>query len=588
MKTSRKLLTLLLAIALILALLMGVIACNKPEDPDNSDDQTVTEEENSSESLIVANGKFATTTGSSYVKTASNWTLTQGAWQKSATGLTTGVVDVSNDTYTANKGAINADVDNPGVAPSTPKTDGAYNDTNALVISMSGNENNGSIFYVSGQVKVAKDAYYKLSIDVWTDLILDENKANDNRGAAIVISQGTASSSVVVSKFIAINTESQWQTYDIYIEGSNIEERTFYVQLWLGYGPSQIKDVVNKGSNAYDSDYTVKGTAMFDNVIMEKIEKSAYDAALVNQYNVLTSGTATERTDDMQKVYGVEADKSVCLSYGYLGNNFTVANGYSTSSTTTTYFTSAKVGTTANFTVVKGKEDLEDDDEFPSYTATTDPVGIFDMTKLYYSSTKDNVTDNYADAYTKVASSFIAPDHEALGITYDNGQYKFSRGDNPVDSKALLVYHQKNAISGAGFQSSFDILIENNKYYAVSVWVYIWVPYVSAETWAGTEPKEADYDTTEKYEAAKEAYDDKYAAWVQYNTYYEKNADVKATLRLTGATTDTTLDAYSDGSWGTWQQVTLKVKGNELADRKLNLELWYGEGEWGTDTLYPG
>ena len=587
MKKSRKLLTLLLAAALIIALLMGVVACNTPEDPDNSGEQTTTEEEKSSESLIVSNGKFASTTGSSYVKTASNWTLTQGSWAKSATGLTTGIVDVSNDTFTANKGAINADVDNPGVAPSTPKTDGVYTDTNALVISMSGNENNGSIFYVSSQVKVAKGTYYKLSIDVWTDLILDENKANDKRGAAIVISQGTGSSSVIVSKFIAIDTESQWQTYDIYIEGSNFEERTFYVQLWLGYGPAQIKNVI-KDSNAYDSDYTVRGTAMFDNVVMEKIEKSAYDAALVNQYNVIAGATATERTNDMQKVYGVESDKSVCLSYEYLGNNFTVANGYSVSSTTTTYFTSAKVGTTANYTVIKGKEDIEDDSNFPSYTATTDPVGIFDMSKLYYSYTKDNVTDNYADAYSKVTSNFSAPDHESLGVTYNDGKYSFSRSDNPLESKALLVYHQKNAISGAGFQSSYDILIENNKYYAVSVWVYIWVPYVSAETWAGTEPKEADYDTTEKYEAAKAEYDEKYAAWVKYNTYYEKNADVKATLRLTGATTDTNLEAYSDGSWGTWQKVTLKVKGNELADRKLNLELWYGEGEWEDDTLYPG
>ena len=38
----------------------------------------------------------------------------------------------------------------------------------------------------------------------------------------------------------------------------------------------------------------------------------------------------------------------------------------------------------------------------------------------------------------------------------------------------------------------------------------------------------------------------------------------------------------------TRQQLTIKVKGNELADRQLQLEFWYGEGEWGEDTLYPG
>lgn len=591
MKKSRKLITFLLATFLVVAMMIGVVACNVPDDGSNDDVNDV-EETVTQETLLVNNGKFQSTTGATYVKVPNNWTLTAGSFAKSATGLTTGVVDLSDASFDANKGAINSNLDKAQVAPSTPKEDGKYTDTNALVMSMDGEESYGSIFYVSSQSKVEKGEYYKLTVDVWTHLLYDENDTSDKRGATIVLSQGTSASSVIVSKIGSIDTKSEWETYTFYIEASNFEARNFYVQLWLGYGPSQIKDVVNVGTTAINSYYTAKGTAMFDNVIMEKIDKSAYDSALVNQYNTLTTATATERTQDMQKVFGVQNGNEVVLSYVYLNNNFTGATGYSTSSTTTTYFTSAKVGSTANYTIVKGKEDLKNDDDFPSYTATTDPVGVFDLTKLYYVDSKNN--DNYANAYGKVSSTFKAPVAQDLGVSYADGAYSLSTPYNPVDTQALLVYHQQNSISGAGFQSSFDILIENNKYYAISVWAYIWVPEIDELTYCGTKPTApeagaTDYDKLlEEYNKKMEEYNAKYDEWLIYNKYFEKNEQVKATLRLSGASTETKLEAQTDGTWGTWQQITLKVKGNELADRKVNLELWYGEGEWGEDTLYPG
>ena len=595
MKKSKKLLTLLLATLLVLALMIGVVACNPPEDDTVIDDTTETE--TSSETLLVSNGKFATTTGATYVKSASNWTLTAGSWAKSSTGLTTGIVDLEENTYATNKGAINANIGNPGVDPATPEEDGAPVDTNALVISMDGEESYGSIFYVSSNVSVKKGEYYKLSVSVWTDLLFDnENADNSKRGANVVISQGTSASSVIVAKFASINTKKDWDTYNVYIEGSNFEDRSFNVQLWLGYGPSQMKDLVNGGTSSVTSEYTAKGSVMFDNVVMEKIEKSAYDSALVSQYNALVGNNdATARTQEMQNAYGVVKGNDVVLSYEYLNNNFTGATGYSTSSAQNSYFTSAKVGATANYTVVRGKEDLKDSENFPSYTSTNDPTGVFDLTKLYY--TKDS--DNFANAYGKVASTFVPPVATDLGVSYDNG-YKFTRIDNPLETQALLVYHQKNAISGAGFQSSFDILIENNKYYAISVWAFIWVPEVTEEAYCGTEPEapeegEENYDTKlEKYNKDKAAYDEKYSEYLKYNSYATNkdgsNPDSKvyATLRLQGASTNAKLEQKSDGTWGTWQQITIKVQGNELADRKVGLELWYGEGEWGENTLYPG
>ncbi len=612
MKKSKKLITFLLATLLVMAMLISVVACNPPED-ENPTDDTQTDETVTTETLPVSNGYFLSTTGSTYVKNASSWTLTAGSWSKSSTGLTTGVADISAEKFNENKGAINEQIATPSIAPNTPKKDdGSYKDTNALVISMDGDEANGSIFYVSGQVKVEKGKYYKVSIDVWTDLIFNENDANkDTRGANLILSNGTSAGSVEVAKFTSINTSNAWETYTFYIEGSKFEDRNFYVQLWLGYGPSQIRDIVVKGNNtSFESYYTAKGTAMFDNVTMDAIEESEFDAAVVNQYNDITAATATDVNQNMQSIYGVSRSTTVggnvVLSYVHINNNFTQATGYSTSSTTDTYFTSAKVGTTPNYTIIKGKEDVKDDTEFPSYSSTKDPVGIFDLSKLYYTEKKDgSVVNEYADAYKQINSKFKAPSASKLGISLVDGEYKFSRQDNPSDTKALMVYHQGDAISGAGFQSSNDILIENNKYYAVSVWVFIWVPEYTKEEFCGTLDEEpiaptdteaADYET--KYEAwekehatwvkEKETYDAKVETWEKLNGFATGVNDVKATLRLQGASTDEKAEVQTDGTWGTWQNITIKVKGNQLADRKVNLELWYGEGEWGSDTLYPG
>ena len=591
MKKSKKLLTLLLATLLVLAMMIGVVACNPPEDPtndDTSDDSTTT----TTETLLVNNGKFASATGATYVKTASNWTLNTGAWSKATTGLTTGIVDVSSETFETNKGAINASIATPGVAPSTPKTDGVHDDTNALVISMDGDEKNGSIYYASAKVTVKKGTYYKLTTDVWTDLILDETANNSKRGAGIVISQGNTATGVVIAQFLSINTNKQWKTYEAYIEGSNIEDREFYVQLWLGYGPSQNYDIVNKGNTAYDSDYTTRGSAMFDNVTMVEVEKSEYDNALVNQYNALANDNKTERTQEMQKAYGVVNGDSVVLSYEFLNNNFTGATGVSPTSNYKYALNSAKVGASANYTFITGKENLDDKDGFPSYStsaSSTDALGVFDMSKLYYNyvdSQDASKNDTYANAYGKIEAGFIPPvANDGFGISYtpENG-YKFTREDNPLETQALLIYHPDYAISGAGYQSAFNILIENNKYYAISVWAFIWVPEMAEVQDPGTAPTDESSDEYKTWQENKAKYD----AYLEYSPYYNKTASVKATLRLKGASTKENPEVQTTKSWGQWEQMTLYVKGNELADRKVNLELWYGEGELGSDGLYPG
>ncbi len=586
MKHSRRILIFLLTTLLLIATVMSVVACTPPDD--GSDDSNKTDTTDVvTESLAIANGKFANTSGTAYVKTATGWTLTAGVWSKGATGLVTGVVDLSDEAFNSNKGNINSDLAAPGVATNTPKGDnGAYTDNNALVVSMSGSESKGSIYYYSTKSTIKKGEYYKLTVDVWTDLIFDDADAdNSKRGASIVVSEGSSASSAIIAEMLSINTDGNWKTYTLYIEGSKLQAKDFYVQLWLGYGPTKYRYMSTSSSDDVASPYITKGTAMFDNVMLTKIDSEEYDRALVAQYNSVTGSAVTERTAATQSVLSVTKDYTAVVSLVYPNRNFVFGSGLSTGSVSK-YLESAKQSGGTGYTLTVGKEDLEDSSDFPSYTSESDPVGIFDLTKLYYTKAateEGDSDDNYADSFKRLSSTFSAPDHGSLGVTYnaETKSYAFSRGDNPSDANALLIYHKDNAISGAGYISNSSLLIEKNKYYAVSVWVYVWIPELDKDTFVGTEPTDTE---AADYETKKAAYDEKLAEYNKYSAY--ENA--YATLRLSGATTDEKLEVKSNGSLGEWQKITLKVKGNALADRSVKLEMWYGEGEWGSDTLYPG
>ncbi|MBO8423666.1 MAG: hypothetical protein IAB16_01395 [Firmicutes bacterium] len=621
MKKSRKFLYTLLAALLIFCVVIAV-ACEPPADPDEGtdDDSSTT----TTDTAAINNGTFATATGASsaYVKTnVTGWSIAtdDGSWKNTAAGLMHGVVDLNENIFSTNKNAINAQLVYPGIAPNTPKKEGGeYADTNALVISMSADESYGSIFYsASKTATIAQGKYYKLTIDVRTDLIFDEDDTDmAKRGATLVIGDD------VYVEYLSINTEQRWQTYEIYLEGNNYEDRTISIQLWLGHGPSTLYDESGKTKI---NPYLAKGTVMFDNVVLTELATedgvcAEYEAALNENFEAICPDAAKESTD-ISRALNVNVGRQTVVSLVYPDVNFTAYRPYDAGTTNTSYikpYYTAKVGDSANYTWVLGKEGLEDDEDFPDYTTisnsyqsySSDPRGIFDMSKLYSFEKDDDNNLVPTDTFNKLSTSFTAP---AIEDFYNptTGAYNLTYGANPLDSKALLIYHLDHAISGAGYVSDYNLLVESNKYYEVSVWVYIWVPAIDApeEPEAvedpGEAPKREDFATDEEYETALETYNEKLDAYNKYldekevydnelsdyNAYMQYvNGDEKvyATFRLSGATTDTKLEQQSDGSWGSWQQLTIKVKGNELADRQLQLEFWYGEGEWGEDTLYPG
>ena len=696
MKKSTKLLTLLLALLLVFSLVI-MAACTPPDESENgtTDDET----ETVTDTAAIANGSFAAATGptASYVKNnVTGWTISSGgSLSTGSSNVKTGVVDLFGDVnnsdakekFNARKGEINDEIDFPGVDPQTPMTGDKYTDTNALVISISGSTKGSIYFAASDEAAVKSGKWYKLTFSVWTHLLGKDGE--ELNGAAIVVRGDTS------VDYFSIDTQKNWQTYEVYIEGSDFEDREISVQLWLGHGPANLGSTDSGNSNYSPyfengvNPYLAKGTVFFDNVRLDEITKEAFTNAFNDVVNKKENSDDDKQRYDSIAVEKADGGRMTAVSMIYPDPNFTAyrAHTSSSSASTTKFFHSAKLGEPENFTFVTGKEGLssDDKDDFPAYSTSANndnPKGIFDYSKLYEllldedgnpadkggddTAEYDGTTYQYTDLYHKLDSEFVAP---AVGDFYNVGEGGALTANTPpdVDSKdstALLIYHPENAISGGGYLSDYDYKFEKNKYYVISVWVYIWVPkidkpqiprYTGMDGVTATEYDDNYDQWLEDYEYYKESpegppdegdddYDAdfnefyKFMAWLDkiekgdtpsdaeedkefrdfYNDYYlttyteyvngdlkdyedymqfvkkddgadkdgERAYDPKATVRLSGA--DLKDANSSKDAIGGWDKVTLYVQGNALADRNLQLELWYGEGEWGDDTLYPG
>ena len=439
MKKSKKLLTLLLAALLIFAMVI-MVACDPPS-PGTDDGTDDGNNETVSDGALISNGTFANATGTStaYIKTnVTGWAISSsdGSITSSADGLQQGVVDLDPDVYSRNKSGINATLGDPGVAPNTPRDPetSACTDTNALVISLDAAEDPGSIFFAATtDPTIRQGRYYKLSIDVWTHLL--DVDGNEYTGAAIVI-RGDA-----FVEYLSINTNQEWQTYEVYIEGSNFEDREIEIELWLGHGPAAFGSSSNQNPFYPDTvnPYLAKGTVFFDNVVLEELEVNEdgvcdeYESAFAELKAEYGADAAADNGVNDQRYEGLAANlydnetfdgKMTVISFVYPDPNFLAYREYDAGSTSTSYtrvFDTTKVGDALNYTWVLGKEGLEDDDDFPVYgtisnsylSYSTDPRGIFDLSKLYAmqtTGTGNDQTKELTDMFHKLNTDFIAPD----------------------------------------------------------------------------------------------------------------------------------------------------------------------------------
>ena len=397
MKKSTKLLTLLLALLLVFSLVI-MAACTPPDESENgtTDDET----ETVTDTAAIANGSFAAATGptASYVKNnVTGWTISSGgSLSTGSSNVKTGVVDLFGDVnnsdakekFNARKGEINDEIDFPGVDPQTPKTGDKYTDTNALVISIAGSTKGSIYFAASDEAAVKSGKWYKLTFSVWTHLLGKDGE--ELNGAAIVVRGDTS------VDYFSIDTQKNWQTYEVYIEGSDFEDREISVQLWLGHGPANLGSTDSGNSNYSPyfengvNPYLAKGTVFFDNVRLDEITEEAFTNAFNDVVNKKENSDDDKQRYDSIAVEKADGGRMTAVSMIYPDPNFTAyrAHASSSSASTTKFFHSAKLGEPENFTFVTGKEGLssDDKDDFPAYSTSANndnPKGIFDYSKLY-------------------------------------------------------------------------------------------------------------------------------------------------------------------------------------------------------------
>lgn len=677
MKRRRRLNSILILL-MAFVFVLSFVACTPPNLSEPGDD---TEEEAITRTQIITNGTFykvSNSSGSSsYMKeTVTGWTATTGTLSKNDNGVTAGAIDLQDETgFNANLVAFSKSqsLEYPGVDPETPEErdePGVLQDTNALLLASV--ETAGSIYYKNdSNFSLEKNKYYRLQFSVLTDIVNQDS--DGNKGAWVIVDGG------VYAEYARIDTKGKWETYELFIESNNYESRDIKIRLWLGHGPAK----VNLTSNTVeDNPYLTQGAALFDNLICEEVDAADYNAARL-----------------------ATSDKKQTASMIFADTALQQNNEQSISTSTPNYFYSFRPGSNsvsnaANYALITGADGLSSNKP----TVKENYTGIIDMSKMWY---KDG--DTYKDTYNEFFnfSTFSAPNRADFLNNF--GQFELSASSGRTgaltDTKALMIFH--NQLSAAGYKSNKSLLIQKNKYYTISVWVYVWnidVPkptsadlnYVTEPTAPTTERptmkplaeaivntatdyivklnNEASADTflaeLEKnvggavkylgladgdtrtmrevvedavdnwtgdltgkelgelesdYIAAKNAYNTALATEEAWVTYDEKNAAYinavaewmvkydrwrngsvdgkknasstvdgegetvweyfpKAHIKVTGAGDIPAV--YTDGGSndpdakgvGVWQQLSINVKGNQLSDRKINFEMWFGEG----------
>ncbi|MDR0751536.1 MAG: hypothetical protein LBF12_02975 [Christensenellaceae bacterium] len=641
MINRRSMLTLLVAILMILAL-MVFMACDPPPTNEEEEEEVATP----TDTLLITNGTFENASSSSgtatYIKnTVTGWTANNAASYYSDAKM--GVIDVSPDVFSEKRDIITEiEINGPGISPRTPKgEDDAYTDTNALLIGL---ETAGTVYYKnSSAVTIEQGKYYKLEIDIFTQLL---EKSDDLQGAYIVVNSG------MYVLFAAIDASDAWKTYTIYIEANNFENRTFYVELWLGYGPKYIGTQTDADLNPR----LTKGYIFFDNIILTDITEE--NGASVYK-------TASERLGG-EGVYESEAVTSLYFP----DETFTYYKAYTYSSYTSNskYYYGVKPGMHNNYSVIVGTSDSTTSSSFPTYDGATTTSGLVDMSKLYTrvnTGTDEAPSYEFTDSLKALTTTFRAPDWKDFFNTDGIfGLYSIASDDTVgrdattlKDTTALMIYHPDFSISGAGMKSSQQFLIEKSKYYDISVYAYVWVPkfdnampekdsnytydepqkdsnfvyeepqrdnfaegaagdteYENAMTFYNSEENQqkiteyenamTSYNSTTNQQKITD-YNDKMKAWQKAKDDYNeaiREGSYTAEFRLTGTSIEsgslikTTvalnyIEDTTDGNLyvpGGWQKLTFKIRGNELSDRKVNFEFWYGEGEWESEGLMVG
>ena len=423
-----------LAIMMVLVIAfssMLFIACDKKNNETPSEDSTPEQETiEPTEGLIISNGDFKVvgTDKEDYPRSINDWSgaksYTSGDYPS---GVTAGAISLDDALYTANAANWN-DADKTLYALLT--ANGRYDADeikHALMIYMpkttpaeeEGGEDDSATHgptaygYTSASFKIEAHKVYKLSVDVLTYDIAGqtaEQNPNNVPGARIYVSSNT------MAEFEAINTNGEWKTYTIYIDGSASSDTTLTLMLALG-----------KYSSTYRDGLTT-GYAFFDNLTLEPTTQAEYAQAVTDEL----ANNAYLQTTTLK-----------------------VPNGRFEYGTTTLSSTS----TPNSWSFVTGNRSEEDPAPTSlGYNAVIDASKIADNYNLYSST-----------YYLKPnADSSTQPYVPANSLSALAG--KLNVLPNRIGTNVYMLSQQ--LMTASGIKSSRAITIEKNKVYALSIDVY--------------------------------------------------------------------------------------------------------------------
>lgn len=473
----KKKLLILMTVLLVVFVAFSIIACTDYVTPDDGD----TEEDTITRTQLVTNGTFYNASSSNkedYLKTTvTGWTASRGSLTTSANGVAMGVIDLTDtEAYDLNKDKFfdEGNVANPGVDPKTPyDTDDEGNDidelqdNNALVIASKSTA--GSVYYKnSSSYTLEAGKYYLLQYSVYTKIdMTDVDEADKkNKGAWVQILGG------IQYVDSCINTNEQWETRYLYIEANKNTSVSLDIRLWLGNGP----ETISSKSNVYST----KGVVFFDNIICKEV--TSIKSGDVEYSLVDDNGNSAHKNFQSLTAAALASDSAIGYESAYYITDSKLEQSKEITSFTSTnsndFFYSFREGTytsenVKNYTVVKGKKDIATSDE-PS---TKIPYrGIVDLSKLYAADATADSKDTYSTLLSGKSSStyndFVAPSYTDWSTKIMNGT---ERNMSSLDeTKVLMIYN--NDLTGVGYKSNSTIKIERDKYYAISVYAYVWVP----------------------------------------------------------------------------------------------------------------
>ncbi len=208
------------------------------------------------EQVTVTNGTFASTSGSSSIRTPSSWTAIGTDSAKEL--VKAGVIDTSNTSFEKNKDDLGLTIN--------PETKIDANDDYILMINAE--ENATSYGYKSSTITLDAQSYYAISFSVLT-------KANNNNGFSAYLT-GDGIENSPLNSFVNVQS-NVWNTYTIFVK-TGLSSVDANLELWLGTsGQTQ----------------NTSGAVFFDTVQATKYTQIAYDT--------VTKGTYSSKEIDLQQ-----------------------------------------------------------------------------------------------------------------------------------------------------------------------------------------------------------------------------------------------------------------------------------------------